>query len=135
MIAPVDKIKLRGDDPTGHGYYGAKRGNRKHRGLDLALSPGAKVNSMIHGIVTKIGYPYAGNLDFRYVEVTGDVYRVRIMYIEPKAGLRKGDRIYEGDLLGKAQDIASYWNKKMVNHVHIEVYKHGLLTDPEPLLM
>lgn len=133
MISPIKKIELRGNDPTGHGYYGAKRGNRKHKGLDLVAAPKTKVVSPINGIITKIGYPYANNLSFRYVEITGDVYRVRLMYVFPK-NLSVGSRVYEGDVVGEVQDISSYWNPKMKNHVHFELYKHGLLTDPEPLI-
>lgn len=134
MKAPLNKIVLRGYDPTGHGYYGAKRGNRKHKGLDLVVEPNEKVFSIIDGVVTKLGYPYAGNLDFRYIEITNDIYRVRIMYCKPFETLNVGDRIFEGDEIGLSQDISNYWNPKMKNHIHIEVYKHGLLTDPEPLL-
>lgn len=130
---PLKEIKLRGNDPTGHGYYGAKRGNRKHKGLDLVSMPKDVVSSLIDGVVTKIGYPYAGNLTFRYVEVTNDTYRVRVMYIFPK-NISVGDRVFKGQQIGETQDIASFWNPRMLNHIHIEVYKNGLLTDPEPLI-
>lgn len=133
MISPTENLELRGDDPTGHGYYGAKRGARKHKGLDLVAAPGDPVRSPIHGVVSKLGYPYANNLEFRYVEITGEVYRVRLMYVSPEVEL--GARVFEGDLVGSAQDIAGHWNPAMKNHVHVEVYKHGLLTDPEPLIM
>lgn len=133
MISPIEKIVLRGNDPTGHGYYGARRGTRKHKGLDLVASPGDLTISPIHGQVSKIGYPYANALQFRYVEITGDVYRVRLMYVEPSVKI--GDRVFEGDPVGRVQDIASHWNPVMKNHVHLEVYKHGLLTDPEPLII
>lgn len=129
----LKKIKLRGNDPTGHGYFGAKRGNRKHKGLDLVTKPREDVFSPINGVITKLGYPYANNLDFRYVEITNDIYRVRIMYCKP-INIYVHQRIFEGQKIGEAQDIASYWNPKMKNHIHLEVYKHGLLTDPEPLV-
>lgn len=134
MFKPLDKIILRGNDPTGHGYYGAKRGNRKHKGLDLVAEPGDSVTSMISGVVTKIGYPYASNLNFRYVDVSNDNYRIRVMYIDPCA-LKVGDRVFEGSCIGEVQNIAGYWNSKMKNHIHIEIYKNGLLTDPEPLII
>lgn len=133
MISPLEVIVLRGDDPTGHGYYGARRGAKKHRGLDLVAAPGDPTISPIHGVVSKLGYPYANALQFRYVEITGDIYRVRLMYVEPS--VKVGDRVFEGDQIGTVQDIASYWNPSMKNHVHYEVYKHGLLTDPEPLIL
>jgi hypothetical protein len=48
-------------------------------------------------------------------------------------GLQKGGHIIEADCVGILQDIAGYWGGGMKNHLHIEVYKNGLLTDPEPL--
>lgn len=134
MKSILKDIVLRGNDPTGYGHYGAKRGNRKHKGLDLVAEPLTDVFSPINGQITKIGYPYSGNLNFRYIEITNDVYRVRIMYCQPK-NIIKGRRIFEGDKIGEVQDIAGYWNPKMKNHIHYEVYKHGLLTDPEPLIL
>ena len=134
MEKPLQKVILRGNDPTGHGYYGAKRGNRKHKGLDLVSIPKEDVFSLIDGVVTKIGYPYAGNSVFRYVEVTNDTYRVRVMYIFPK-DISVGDRIFTAQKIGEAQNIAKFWNPRMKNHIHIEVYKNGLLTDPEPLIL
>jgi len=132
MVSPLEKIELRGEDPTGHGYYGAKRGSRKHKGLDLVAAPGDAVLSPIHGVVTKLGYPYANNLAFRYVEITNDTYRVWLMYVAPE--VKVGDRVFEGQRVGEVQDIAGYWDPKMKNHVHYQVWKHGLLTDPEPLI-
>lgn len=134
MKVILNKIELRGNDPTGHGYYGAKRGNKKHKGLDLVAEPLTEVYSPIDGVITKLGFVYKGNTNFRYVEITSDVYRVRIMYCQPKA-IAVGRRIFEGDKIGEVQDIAGHWNSKMKNHIHLEVYKHDLLTDPEPLLI
>ncbi len=135
MKAPVEELILRGDDPTGHGYYGAKRGNRKHKGVDLVTKAGESIKAPISGVITKIGYPYANALQFRYVDIQSDIYRFRIMYCQPIDGIYVGIRVFEGQEIAKAQDIAGYWNPKMLNHIHIELYKHGLLTDPEPLLL
>lgn len=130
---PLAKMKLRGDDPTGHGHYGAPRGSRKHKGLDLVARPGTKVFAPITGYVSKVGYPYANDLTFRYIEITsGGMYRVRLFYVEPS--VKKGDIVAAGDVIGKVQDIASRWNPAMKNHLHLEVYKYTLLTDPEPII-
>lgn len=130
----TENMEPRGYDPTGHGHYGARRGNRKHKGYDLATSPGEYIYSPIHGVITKYGYPYASDLSYRYIEITGNEYRVRIMYAALENGYKKGDRVFRGDKIGVAQDIASKHNPNMVNHVHVEVYRNGLITDPEPLL-
>ncbi|WP_394749525.1 peptidoglycan DD-metalloendopeptidase family protein [Spongiimicrobium salis] len=134
-MKPLHEIILRGNDPTGHGYYGAKRGNRKHKGLDLCAEPGNIVLSPINGIVTKIGTVYKHTSKFKYIQVTGDVYKVRLMYAKLKTpGIKLNSRVFEGMEIGIVQDIAGFWGSKMKNHLHMEVYKHGLLTDPEPLL-
>ena len=137
MKAPVKFLELRGNDPTGHGYYGAKRGTRKHKGVDVLSTAGEDVMSPINGVITKFGWVYknhkAGKAKMRYVEITGDTYRMWIMYTDLSA-MKIGDRIFEGDVFGKAQDVSEYWGGSMRNHLHIQLWKNGLLTDPEPLL-
>lgn len=141
----LDEIILRGDDPTGHGHYGAKRGTRKHKGLDVVAKPGEPVKSPINGYISKIGWPYSGVNHIRYIDIKNDEFRHRLMYVGPIDGLKVNDRVFFGDVIGHAQDVAGYWHKQslkrnpkakktMKNHVHWEVYKHGLLTDPEPIL-
>lgn len=137
----LNKHIKRGADPTGHGDYGKSRGSRKHKGFDIVSIPGEDVYTPISGFISKIGYCYSFELSFRYIEITNDEYRWRLMYTLPKKGLFVGQRVVEGDVVSTAQDIAAYWNKgkknwqaKMINHVHTQVWKNGLLTDPEPLL-
>lgn len=132
MRSPLEILIFRGNDPTGHGYYGAKRGTKKHKGVDLVSIPEEDVFASIHGIVTKLGQVYKKPAKFKYVEITNDVYRIRLMYCKPSVKLNQ--RIFECDIIGNAQDIAGYWNSKMKNHIHMVVYKHGLLTDAEPIL-
>jgi len=131
---PLANIELRGSDETGNGWYGANRGRRKHKGLDLVSIPNEAVFSPIHGIITKIGYPYAKALQFRYIEITGPIYRVWLMYVLPNDSIKKGQKIFIGDKVGTAQNIAEYHHPEMQNHIHLQVWKYGLLTDPEPIL-
>ena len=35
MKSPLLPIKLRGEDATGNGWFGANRGNRLHEGVDF----------------------------------------------------------------------------------------------------
>lgn len=134
MKKPLDKIILRGNDPTGHGYYGAKRGTRKHKGLDLVGNYNDCVYSPIHGTITRVGQVYKHTDKFKLIEIVNETYRVKLMYVEIE-GVEVGQRVFEGYIVGKLQDVASYWNPKMMNHLHFELYKNGLLTDPEPLLI
>lgn len=148
MYKPLRKIIDRGNDPTGFGHFGAKRGFYKngkpkfHKGHDIVTVPGESVCSMINGIVTKIGYMYNGAKakHLRYVEVTNDIFRIRLSYIEQS--IKKGDFVCAGDRVGYALNVASYHNKKkkkgaalMINHLHVEIYKNGVLVDPKPYLI
>ena len=137
MKSPVPILEFRGNDPTGHGYYGAKRGTRKHKGVDVLATPGENVMAPISGVITKYGWVYknhkAGKPHMRYVEITGDMYRMWIMYTD-LSKMNVGDRVFVGDVLGKSQDVSAYWGGSMKNHLHLLVWKYGLLTDPEPLL-
>ena len=138
----LDQHIPRGADPTGHGDYGKSRGKKRHQGFDLLANPGDAVFSPITGFISKIGYCYSFAPEFRYVEISNDEYRWRLMYVLPIDGLFVGQRVVECDIIGQVQDIAIYWNKDkkegqamMLNHLHAQVYKNGLLTDSEPLLM
>jgi len=133
MNLPLDKIIYRGEDPTGHGHFGAKRGKKKHKGLDIVTAPGEPVLSMIDGKITKIGYCYSQTRKFRYIEVTNKEYRIRLLYALPRS-FKVGDEVCAGDYFGTAQDIAVYWGNGMLNHLHVEIYKNGLLVDPEPII-
>lgn len=137
ITSPITEIILRGNDPTGHGYYGAKRGTRKHNGIDLVAEPGTIVKAPINGFITKYGYPYNHTQKLRYIEITGDVYRVWLMYAELKETdkIKIGHRVFKGDIVGEVQNVSGYWKSKMLNHLHFQVWKHGLLTDPEPLII
>jgi murein DD-endopeptidase MepM/ murein hydrolase activator NlpD len=94
---------------------------------------------MIDGTVTKIGYAYANALQFRYVEVTNDVFKVWLMYLEHD-NLKVGQTVCAGQRVGYAMDIAKFHNskrkdgKQMKNHLHVQIWKNGVLVDPKPYL-
>ena len=132
MKSPLEKLIFRDKDLTGNGWYGAKRGRKKHKAVDIIGTPGEDVFAPICGLVTKIGQVYAQTTRFKYVEITNDVYRIRLMYCKPSVKLNQ--LVVECDVIGVLQDVASYWNPEMKPHLHIQLWKHGLLTDPEPLL-
>jgi len=137
MKSPVKILEFRGNDPTGYGHYGASRGTRKHKGVDVLSTAGEDVMSPISGEITKYGFVYANpkadKPKMRYVEITGAMYRVWIMY-STLEHFSVGDRIFEGDVFGIAQNVSDYWGGAMRNHLHVQAWKYGLLTDPEPLL-
>jgi len=126
-------LEKRGSDDFGSGEFGASRGSRTHKGIDYTAPAGAELISPVDGEVTKLGYPYASDLSFRYVEVTDtDGIRHRMFYVSPDVAV--GDSVSRQDPIGKVQDIAGKYNtdtRKMKNHVHYEIIVWGEYVNPE----
>lgn len=136
LQSPTRFFELRKQDATGNGWYGAKRGNRLHQGVDVITLPDEEIFACMSGKVTKLGYPYKSSTKMRYIEIQAKVgnhhYKVWQMYVGPE--VKVGDIVEANQFIGKAQNVAGYHNSNtMKNHVHIQLWKNGLLTDPEPL--
>ncbi|MCH9735882.1 MAG: M23 family metallopeptidase [Actinomycetia bacterium] len=120
------KPKRRTSDSYGSGYFGASRGSRKHNGVDLCCDPNSTVCSNVSGTVTKLGYPYADDLSFRYVQVQDSSNRNhRFYYVNPSVELN--DEIMIGDEIGRSQELGIRYPKNdkrplgIQEHVHYEV--------------
>jgi peptidoglycan LD-endopeptidase LytH len=117
---------MRCNDSQGKGYYGASRGARIHYGVDFVAKPGEPVRAFMAGKVSKVGYPYADKLQFRYVEVrrvNGD--NLRYFYVNPT--VQEGDDISQGEMLGTAQELPY---EGITQHYHFEVKSQGEFVDP-----
>jgi len=132
MITPTISGKLRNEDPTGNGWYGAKRGLIKHKGVDYLCEPLECIYACISGKV-RIGNVYVSNSKFKLIEITNSQYRVKQMYVS-NGTVKNGDIVRAGDLICYSQNISAYHGRGMKNHVHVSLWKNGLLTDPEPVL-
>lgn len=133
MKAPAHPIFLRNKDTTGNGWYGASRGYRKHEGVDFVVKEGQNIYACDSGRI-RIGNVYKGSTKMKLVEIKNPTYKVKQMYVQPI--LKTGQYVKAGDLIGKAQNVAKYHgSNRMKPHVHISVWKNGLLTDPEPLII
>lgn len=122
----------RTNDKHGSGYYGAPRGSRTHKGIDLNAIPDSMVLSNTTGVVTKIGYPYSDDLSYKYVQITTeDNNDFRYFYVKPS--VHKGQIIQEGDIIGTVQDLTTRY-PGISNHLHFEVKVNGEHVDPEPFL-
>lgn len=136
LSCPTWQLILRNEDSTGNGWYGASRGNRLHKGTDYLVTPGEDVFACCSGRV-RISNVYETSSKMKLVEITGakGVHKVRVqqMYISPL--VKTGDFVEENQKIGIAQDVAKYHNSnKMKPHIHVSVWKNGLLTDPEPII-
>jgi hypothetical protein len=128
-IKVLDIQKMR-NDKNGQGHFGASRGSRKHLGLDLLAAPGANVFCNQAGTVTKIGYVYKGDSTYRSLHIELQDKRVlKFYYVLP--GLKVGNAVLPGAIVGTAQNIAKKWGGGMLNHIHVEVLVSGKNVDPE----
>jgi murein DD-endopeptidase MepM/ murein hydrolase activator NlpD len=109
----------RGLDSFGSGAYGASRGNHTHRGVDFSALPNSIVHASRGGKVTKLGYPYSDDLDYRYVQVT-DAYGLEWRYFYVKPSVAVDDVIRTGDSIGFVQDLDTRY-KGITPHVHLEI--------------
>ena len=127
------KMQARKCDSQGCGHYGASRGSRTHNGVDLACMAGTLVGSPVSGMVSKIGYPYADDLSFRYVEVESQGYAFRMFYVDPL--VTEGQQVNRGDILGACQSLMQRY-PGITDHVHFEIKDdHGDYVDPTPVLI
>jgi murein DD-endopeptidase MepM/ murein hydrolase activator NlpD len=115
-----DDIPLRGADPKGDGQFAAGRGGKRHKGEDYQFSEGDPVRTPVSGIVTRLGWCYEKE-SYRLVEILSHkgAFLWRFLYIKPT--VKAGQKVFEGDLIGHAQDIASKYGGGMKNHCHVEV--------------
>jgi murein DD-endopeptidase MepM/ murein hydrolase activator NlpD len=44
-----------------------------------------------------------------------------------------GDYLFPGDIIGVAQDISRKYSPSMMDHLHVEVRRNGVLLDPAKL--
>ena len=110
----------RGKDSWGSGAFMASRGGRAHAGVDYVAQAGQKVIAPIAGSVTRIGYAYADDMNFRYVEITNRAtgYMARVMYVGPE--VQVGEALDLGETIGKAQSLNRRY-PAITNHVHLEI--------------
>ena len=126
---------LRGVDKWGSGAFGAARdgGRRRHSGTDFLATEGQQILAVATGYVTKLGYPYADNLAYRYVEITTTSnYAIRHFYVCPGMDISIGVWVAGGSVIGTYQSLATRY-PSITEHVHIEIRKSGQLINPTAL--
>lgn len=124
---------IRGCDKFGCGHFGAKRGDRLHRGVDLVITAGEPFESLCSGKVTKLGYVYKGDMQLRYVEVTTKAgQRWRYHYVTPAVSV--GSMVRTGDTLGAVQSLQTRY-PGITDHVHFEIIDGaGEYLDPTSII-
>ena len=121
------------NDAWGSGEFEAPRGDKKHKGIDYSAPVGSIIKAPISGWITKLGYPYADDLSYRYVEITDhNRLKHRFFYVEPT--VKEQGIITKYTPIGIAQDIQKRYttkNKRMDNHIHYEILHGRTPLDPE----
>jgi len=128
----LSELRRRGSDGFGSGHFGAFRGSRTHKGVDLLADSGEVIESPVTGTVTKLGYPYGNDLSYRYVQITAGDYDFRVFYVDPS--VRVGQEVAADTAIGLAQDLGRRY-PGIPNHVHFEIKKDGAYLDPTPTLI
>ena len=130
----VDNQVIRTHDRHGAGHFGAPRGSRTHRGIDIVFTAGQNVYSPIDGVVTRRAFPYADDLRYSGVLITGNGiwtdFDAMMFYMTLTATV--GTNIAAGSQVGIAQDLGTKY-PGITNHIHFELRYNGMVVDPTHL--
>ncbi len=121
-------------DSGGDGHFGARRGKRKHEGIDLLCKPGQVVIAPIAGKIIR-SYPYQNDRVYTGVSILADYYMVKLWYLTPYEDLIIS-RVEVGQEIGLAQDISVKYGGEMKPHIHMGFWSlhPTTLLNPEDFL-
>lgn len=131
-ISPSGSLEVR-SDPSGDGQFGAKRGTRKHNGVDLVVWPGQYVVAPTDCIFERLSNPYASDPRWHGLKLIANPYEVFIWYIVPY-WFRRREHVRAGEQIGIAQDIVEKYGFPMTPHIHWGVKEDGVWIDPMGLI-
>ena len=113
----INEIRI---DSKGSGKYGARRGDRYHKGTDYRGIPGNRAIAPIDGRILREAKPYA-NQEYSGFVIIGVKCTIKAFYFELDKSLI-GKRVLQGDTVGTIQDISKReGNEGMVPHIHQEL--------------
>lgn len=121
------------NDAEGSGLFGARRGKRRHNGIDFICIPGQVIIMPVAGTIVRESLPYKDDLKWRGVYIVGKRIELQMWYFTPHAHLI-GQRCDAGDDIGVAQDIGDKY-EGMLAHIHMRIVKidPALLFPLDPL--
>jgi hypothetical protein len=112
-------------------YY-CRREHGPHRALDFEAAVDQPVRAVRsgtvwYGVIQKPEHYKQANL--KLITISTYRFTVGMLYVEPKPGLIQGGKVFAGDIVGNAQDIAGHYHARgrpgMTNHVHVDVTARG----------
>ena len=126
----VNPQKMR-NDSLGLGHYGASRGSRKHRGVDLIVTKGQEIFAPFNGTITRKLQVYSNDPKYKGLEIQSEddkTIKVKIFYCIVNPNLI-GKKVQRGQVIATAQAINEKYSPKMKNHIHVELWKSGVNKD------
>ncbi len=134
LVSPAGGVcRLRGEDAWGAGAFGAPRGERLHRGVDIEVRPGRPVFAPFPGRVVRRADPYGDDDRFAGLLLAGDGawagVEAKLFYLRGEPGRT----VKAGEAIGRAQDIGARY-PGITPHIHLEICRDGRVVDPTPWL-
>lgn len=131
----VNPQKMR-NDSQGQGHYGASRGSRRHRGVDLIVTKGQQIFAPFDGTITRKLQVYGSDPKYKGLEIQSEgdnTQKVKIFYciVNPDLISKK---VTKGQVIATAQAINEKYSPKMKNHIHVELWESGINKDITPKL-
>jgi len=132
--SPVGPLPTQRADEWGSGHFGARRGSKKHDGLDLIVTPGQPIFSMIDGTVEKYEQCYLHDTRWKGVQIANAQLRVELWYMDPTNTVAVDEFVQAGQMVGVAQDISIKYPPTekiphdMTPHLHVRVTLRAFTT-------
>jgi hypothetical protein len=94
----------------GHDYISMHR--------DAVVAPTEVIIDTVSAMLSQPNLNFMEFTETRNGQPTGNL--IRILYVEPRAGLASGQPLSQGDIIGHTQDISRNY-RNTVNHIHFEI--------------
>lgn len=130
FIVPVKDVNL----SQAHVFYYDKTLDRYclHEGMDFTCAAGSDVFAAVDGKILSVvtnDRLYGGVVTIEHANGVKTVYR----YIDPAENLKEGMEVSRGSVIGKVAAATGAENAEG-DHLHFEVYKDNVMTDPDEYL-
>jgi murein DD-endopeptidase MepM/ murein hydrolase activator NlpD len=120
MVNPIEGGKIRGTDSWGEGAYNSIRTSTgRHGAVDITAPPGTPVRAPYAGGIENIGSEMNVGVGLGG-KIGEDVYYSRLLHID--SIVTNGQLVGKGQIIGYIQDITTFYDINMTNHVHWELY-------------
>ena len=130
MMMPVASVSVLND----YGFYHNQTLNiyHEHAGIDFSAEAGTEVLAVASGIVESV-YTDDVLVGTEIVIDHGDGIKTTYRFVTGKEGLKAGDTVEKGEVIATVAEATGNEYKDGA-HLHFEVSKNGVVTDPSEYL-